>query len=593
MAEEAPFSKPSGPAEPGRDDLELVRELLLGREKSQISRLEERIENKEVRARDVGRVLPEAVRACADDGNADSLTRALTPAIETALQDSVQRRPSILTNAIFPIIGPAIRRASAEAISRLVQSVNHALEHSFSWRGLTWRLEALRTGRSYAEIVLCRTVLYRVEQVFLIHASSGLLLHHVAQSGVPEFNGDLISGMLTAIHDFVSDSFRVTPGERLHVMEVGGLTVWLETGPYATLAAVIRGHPPASLRRTLQTALERVHEEFAVALRSPDRDGTAFIETTPILAECLLGQEIRSAGRSLRPFWFAVLVVTGVVGWFLVSRFIENQRWTSYLRRLAGEEGILVAASSKHGGRFHLVGWRDPLAVDPSALLAEFHLSTNQVISRWEPYRGLTPTLVLQRARRILNPPDGVTLRFEAGVLHAEGVAPSSWVTQAKLRAPSVPGIDAFDADRLFDPPDNSLEELAASARAVEQTLLFFGDTIRLLPEQEVAVSRLADQIKRLHQAAREAGRSCRITVIGHTDRTGTPDYNLRLSRQRADEVVALLSSHGVPTEWFETKGIGDAEPLVSDLAATEQVRNRRASFRVGLAAETPTPAPP
>ncbi len=593
MADEAPNSAPSGPSRPGPDDLELVRELLLGREKTQISQLQERIENTEIRARDVGRVLPEAVRSCSSEGDSEELTRALTPAIETALQDSVQRRPSILTNAIFPIIGPAIRRASAEAISRLVQSVNHALEHSFSLRGLTWRLEALRTGRSYAEIVLCRTLVYRVEQVFLIHSTSGLLLHHVAQPDVPELNGDVVSGMITAIHDFISDSFRVTPGERLHVLEVGGLSVWIETGPYATLAAVIRGHPPATLRRTLQAAIERVHEDFAAALRSADRAGTTFAETTPILSECLLGQEIQAAGRSLRAFWLAVLIVTGIAGGWMFTLLRENHRWSSYLRRLAAEEGIVVSASSKQGGRFHLVGWRDPSATDPTALLPEFHLSTNHVVSRWEPYQGMTPALVLRRAQRILNPPEGVTLRFDTGALRAEGVAPASWVAEAKLQARSIPGVEAFDASRVSNPPDGTLAALAASVRAVEETLLFFGELTLLLPDQEPAVARLSDEINRLQQTARRAGRSCRITVLGHTDRTGSPEYNLRLSRQRADEAVARLTSQGVPAEWLQAKGVGDEEPLTSDPSPSDEVRNRRVSFRVVLGPRASDSTPP
>ena len=43
-------------------------------------------------------------------------------------------------------------------------------------QGLKWRVESIRTGRPFAEIVLMHSLLYRVEQVFLIHRETGLVL---------------------------------------------------------------------------------------------------------------------------------------------------------------------------------------------------------------------------------------------------------------------------------------------------------------------------------------------------------------------------------------------------------------------------------
>ncbi len=578
-----PQPAPPRPTPPGPDDFELVRELLLGREKTQISRLQERLENPELRAQDVSRVLPEAVRACAADG--DRLARALTPSVETALQESVRRSPSILTNAIFPIIGPAIRRASAEAISRLAQAINQALDHSLSLRGLKWRFEALRTGRSYAEIVLSRTLLYRVEQVFLIQRSTGLLLHHVAPPGVTPQNADVVSGMLTAIHDFVTESFTGTPGDGLHTLEVGGLSVWVETGPHAILAAVIRGHAPNSLRPVLQSALEQVHREFAFILPSLDARPEALEATAPILADCLLEQGSQPAQPSFRAFWLATTVLVALAGVWAFSVLRDNHRWAGYLNRLATEPGIVVSTTSKQGGRFHLVGWRDPLAIDPASLLGAFHLTTNRVAAHWEPYQGITPALVLRRAQRALQPPEGVGLRFDSGVLRAEGVAAMAWVAQAKSRAESLPGVEAFDASRVFDPVES---ELSAGIQRIEATLLSFGETTRLIPGQDELLSRLITELKGLQTTADRAGRRFQILIEGHADRTGTPEYNLRLSQQRAEETRAMLESQGIPPERLRTRGLGALEPLRPDLTPAEEVQNRRVSFRVLLDASAP-----
>src|SRR5436190_4493612 len=96
-----------------------------------------------------------------------------------------------------------IRRSIAESLRRLMQS----LEHTFSWRGLKWRFEALRTGKTFAEVVMLRSLVYRVEQLFLIHRKTSLSLLHVTADSAIAKDSDMVAGMLSAIQDFVRDSF--------------------------------------------------------------------------------------------------------------------------------------------------------------------------------------------------------------------------------------------------------------------------------------------------------------------------------------------------------------------------------------------------
>lgn len=167
----------SEPKSNGSDKLTELRNILFP-ERAQFDSLQEKFENPELLAENVSRILPDAVRL--RSRRDEDLTHALSPAVEKSLQLSVQRNPQPIVDAIFPIIGPAIRKAISAAISGLIQSLNQTLEYSLSIRGLRWRWEAIRTGKTFAEVVLLRSLLYRVEQVFLIHRESGLLLQHVS-----------------------------------------------------------------------------------------------------------------------------------------------------------------------------------------------------------------------------------------------------------------------------------------------------------------------------------------------------------------------------------------------------------------------------
>ena len=137
-----------------------------------------------------------------------------------------------------------------------------------SWKGLQWRWEAFRTGKSFAEVVLLHTLRFRVEQVFLIHKKTGLLLNHVLAEGVSGQGEEVISGMLTAIQDFVRDSFGQGKDDGLESLQIGDLTVWIEQGSGAILAGVIRGAPPIELREVFQETLETIHAQFSELLQT-------------------------------------------------------------------------------------------------------------------------------------------------------------------------------------------------------------------------------------------------------------------------------------------------------------------------------------
>ena len=216
----------SPPADPRNGDrLAELRTLLLGPERTQLVRLRERIEDPARRAGDLSEVLPEAIERRA---RTDSrLGQALGPLMEDAIRTSVRRNPAPLAAAIFPIIGPAIRRAINAALDEMIQSLNEALNHTFSLRGLRWRWEAIRTGTSFGEVVLRHSLIFRVEEILLIHRETGLLLQHVGVDPSKEESRDMVAGMLTAIQDFARDSFSSAAGDTLETMQLGELTVWI------------------------------------------------------------------------------------------------------------------------------------------------------------------------------------------------------------------------------------------------------------------------------------------------------------------------------------------------------------------------------
>ncbi|HVW05805.1 MAG TPA: hypothetical protein VHB78_12410, partial [Vicinamibacterales bacterium] len=487
-------------------DLTSLRQLLLAPEQQQLAALQARLDDAKARAEDLGEVLPQVLLQHAQDPH---FTRALSPPIEKAITASVHRNPKPLADALFPVMGPAIRKAVSAALAGMIESLNRTLEHSLSWRSLQWRLEARRTGKSFAEVLLLKTLVYRVEQIFLIDRKSGLLLQHVHADAVDVQDADMVSGMLTAIKDFVQDSFRVADGDGLEAVKVGDLSVWIEAGPYAIVAAAIRGTAPREFRTTLQDLVETIHLQFGDALESFNGDTSAFADARSTLEGALEAQYRADEQRPrTRGAWLvaSVIAIALLVWGGLLYR--SHRRWTHYLDLVRAQPGLVVVDTGHEGGRRAVYGLRDPLARDPQSLLAEAGLSPGDVVGHWSPYYALDPALVLARATSTLRPPAGTMLTMTDGVLAATGDPPAAWVREIARQAAFVPGVTRFDIAQSLQP------SIAHTIAAIEaRTLRFVKGHADLTAADAGGLASLAADVRQLSALAADAGLRFHVDV--------------------------------------------------------------------------------
>ena len=564
-------------ADPGTaapdDDLTSLREILIGPAEAKIDAIQARLDDRFAQARDVAVVLPQALLQRSHD---PELARALSPPVERAITASVRRDPRPLADALFPVIGPAIRRAVAASLAAMVESLNRTVEQSVSWRALQWRLEAARTGRPFADIVLLNTLMYRVEQVFLIHRKTGLLLQHVRAGPAQVEDGQLVSAMLTAIRDFVQDSFRVSEQDSLDALKVGELSVWIEQGPAAVIASVIRGTAPPEYRQVLQRTLETTHLQFGGALDAFEGDASVFEAARPLIEECLVSQLRPGTKRRRRGALIVLLVILLAAGAWGGREYRQYRRWTAFVEALRREPGLVVISTERRSGKYVVTGLRDPLARDPGSILQRSRLSPDVVATSWEPYQALQPAFVLPRANAALQTPPGVTLTLDNGVLKAGGEATAAWIADAQRVAPLVAGVSRFDPTAVVNARIHSLT--TALQRA---TLLFVRGRPQFLPGQEDQIRAIAAQARELGALAVAAARPLRLDVVGHTDADGNTTLNVPLSRQRADRVVAAADLQRTPLLSITAVGVGSDEPIVAGAADRDKQRNRSVTFRV------------
>jgi K(+)-stimulated pyrophosphate-energized sodium pump len=72
-----------------------------------------------------------------------------------------------------------------------------------------------------------------------------------------------------------------------------------------------------------------------------------------------------------------------------------------------------------------------------------------------------------------------------------------------------------------------------------------------------------------------------KIKIGGYTDSTGNPDFNLKLSEDRAKAVVDALAGLGIAADRLESEGYGSAHPVADNGTAEGRAKNRRIAVSV------------
>jgi len=112
----------------------------------------------------------------------------------------------------------------------------------------------------------------------------------------------------------------------------------------------------------------------------------------------------------------------------------------------------------------------------------------------------------------------------------------------------------------------------------VNQTIAFHNIGFELDSDRITASTRpILDRVTRSLRAQTNFD----VEVVGHTDSSGSAEYNETLSRARAEAVRQYLITNGVSSDRLRASGSGELDPIASNETASGRAMNRRVEFRV------------
>jgi outer membrane protein OmpA-like peptidoglycan-associated protein len=120
---------------------------------------------------------------------------------------------------------------------------------------------------------------------------------------------------------------------------------------------------------------------------------------------------------------------------------------------------------------------------------------------------------------------------------------------------------------------DIPLQPLEADATVVLKNIFFDVNRYELKPESFIELDNVVKLLKE--------NPSLKIRINGHTDNTGKPEDNLKLSNNRSNAVIQYLTAKGIDPKRLSFHGYGSTQPLADNATEAGRAMNRRTEMKV------------
>jgi outer membrane protein OmpA-like peptidoglycan-associated protein len=141
----------------------------------------------------------------------------------------------------------------------------------------------------------------------------------------------------------------------------------------------------------------------------------------------------------------------------------------------------------------------------------------------------------------------------------------------------------AAEITRLREEQERTREEMRATLSRLGEVRQEARGLVLTLPgsvyfevNKSVVQPAMRSRLTEIARALSRAGDDASILIEGHTDADGSNEYNLELSRLRAEAVRSVLVGGGVSPDSVETQGYGETRPIASNSSSSGKAQNRR-----------------
>ncbi len=564
-------------AESEEQKLDTLRQLLFGKDGKELSSALKPQAKSLVRD-----VITEALH---DRQNSDSsIVPIIQPIIQSSVENSVSQQSDKLTTILYPLVGSMVRKAVAAFLNQFIEKTNALIENAVSIKGWKMRYAAWRAGVPFSQYLVSQAYRYKVETVLLIHRETGTLLSHISNNTYESDNVDLVSSMLSAINDFVSDSFAEHDNlQQLDEVKTDDVSLYVCHGPNAILAVASKGSIPSQDRDTFLQTLEQVHGVFSDELHSYNGDPSPFSNVDNLLYNCILTQRKDADEKAKRP-WFGYIVLLLAMALLIGYSTLKYSAYNTLhsLQDISALPGyVLTSGSIENVNEVTISVLRDPFTKSIESWIIENNINDKNIQITEQSYISLEPEIVALKLVSLIDHYQELSMDSSYKVT-GEIDWQNNQVFLTELNA--IAGVSQLNVDTslvsviTIDNVDNEAVLFTLFKQYIGQIaqtkIEFFQNHTDLSDDSVRELVNVSNIIIQAQTIADKLDIQFNLLLIGTTDSIGSEKTNFTLSSKRAAAVKALLAKNNVDTKKIFDTGIGEVSFASDDNAPRRVVFN-------------------
>lgn len=521
--------------------LERLRTLLLDPEHRQLDEIQDEIKKLRLQFADQDRlnellqpILAEALERKIFESR-DEMAQALSPVMGVAIKKNISEAKEDIVDALYPIIGATIRKSIAEAMKQLSRSVNEKLNQAMSFSFFLNKTKARLRGVNSQALILNQSLPFYLQELFLIHKDSGILLWHYSNiEQQSTAHADVVGSMLSAIKDFAGDAFNDGQEKELSEIQYNELTIIIEPSRYFYIAAVAPRVPDSAFYDHLNQLSRKLHNRFYKKFREFTGDVDQLADAFPLLVSFMQiysppKKQHKEQYKSKTGLFLATMLIIVIL--FFAGKYVFFS--SEALEPYSGSE-------------------KKTPAFEPDRLL-------QKMAAAFSPHLKTPPSIKFIVDGSILILQGHVatlTEKLLAASLAAEHSGFATIINNLKIEADSLVAINK------------------RHIKHIEQTRIHFAaNKTEPLKKEEKILEKLALLLIQTEFS--------KLIITGYSDNSGPVSENLQYSLARAQSIANFLSSHGIDKNKISVQGRGEAEPLVTNDTEEGRKLNRRVEFSI------------
>ena len=485
-----------------------------------------------------------------------AISTALGPEMGKAIRTQIEVERDSMVDALYPIIGSTVAKYMGEAMNE----INYKVENSLSFKGIKRKIRAKLQGVSEAELILQESLPFKLQAIFLIHKTSGLVMAEKQPEDAPQTESDMLAGMLTAIRSFANDCIAsYDTVSELHEIDYDDRKIILEVAGYCYLAGIVQGEQTHTLVHRMGKTLETIVGECGNQIEAYDGDNSTIPPIINQLLEKLIEehQPHREKKKSKPPFALIILLslLTSVfaipLGIYQYQNYRDRQvenEVASALEQLQ-ELSLSPLKVEVKGETMTLTGRViTPVIKDQAAQFAKKTAPQLELNNQIMTVKLLRQPVLIAAAVELLttnfNQKPGVHISsyYEAGIVHIAGnVFEPEDITKIRTAIANLPGVQSVE------------NTIKVQELVIKERIYFRTGSAQFKPEA------IDDKIIPIVEFLQQ-NPDVNLKIIGHTDSVGTKKSNQKLGLRRASSVQQALVSKGINPQQLQIEP-SDASP--------------------------------